>query len=106
MEEYIIKSSLFAMTSISEGLPMVLLEAMSYGVPCIAYETESGISDIIEDGVNGYIIKHRDEKEYIEKVNSIMESQRLRNELSAGAKKTANSFSKSKISKLWYDILK
>ena len=63
IEKYMLDSSLFLMASVSEGLPMVLLEAMSYGIPCIAYETASGTSDIIEDGKNGYIIKNRNEKE-------------------------------------------
>ena len=48
-EKYLLKSSVFAMTSISEGLPMVLLEAMNFGIPCIAYKTDTGISDIISN---------------------------------------------------------
>ena len=46
-----LESSLFLMASVSEGLPMVLLEAMSYGIPCIAYHTDSGTDDIIKDEV-------------------------------------------------------
>ncbi len=49
IEKYMLESSLFLMASVSEGLPMVLLEAMSYGIPCIAYHTDSGTDDIIKD---------------------------------------------------------
>ena len=62
IEKYMLKSSLFLMTSITEGLPMVLLEAMSYGIPCVAYETDSGVSDIIDNNENGYVIKNRNQK--------------------------------------------
>ena len=56
ISKYLIKSKVFCMTSTTEGLPMVLLEAMSYGVPCIAYNTESGVKDIIDNNKNGFII--------------------------------------------------
>ena len=79
MEEYIKDSCLFLLTSSSEGLPMVLLEAMSYGVPCIAFETKSGVSDIIDDGINGYIIKNRNKEKYVEKIDELMNNKELLN---------------------------
>lgn len=106
IEEYMLKSSLFLMASISEGLPMVLLEAMSYGIPCIAYETNSGTSDIIKDGNNGYIIKERDEKEYVEKIEMVINNDKLRNKLGKGAKNTAKKYSEKTIKDIWLKILK
>ncbi|UKI27642.1 MAG: glycosyltransferase [Bacilli bacterium] len=47
---------------------MVLLEAMSYGIPCIAYETASGVNDIITNNDNGYVVKNRNEKKNISNV--------------------------------------
>ena len=69
--KYLINSSIFLMASITEGLPMVLLEAMSYGIPCIAYETDSGVNDIIESNINGYVIKNRCESEYVDCINKL-----------------------------------
>lgn len=106
IEEYLLKSSIFLMASITEGLPMVLLEAMSYGVPCIAYETASGTSDIIKDNINGYIIKNRNEEEYINKIEKLISNKKLRNTLGNNAKKTVDNFSKDEILKIWYKILK
>lgn len=106
IEEYLLKSSIFLMASITEGLPMVLLEAMSYGVPCIAYETASGTADIIKDNINGYIIKNRNEEEYISKIEKLISNKKLRNTLGNNAKKTVDNFSKDEILKIWYKILK
>lgn len=106
IEKYLLKSSLFLMASITEGLPMVLLEAMSYGVPCIAYETASGTSDIINDNSNGYIIKDRNEEEYINKIEEVISNEKLRSILGSNAKKSVNNFSKEEILKIWYKILK
>lgn len=106
IEKYMLKSSLFLMASVSEGLPMVLLEAMSYGIPCIAYHTDSGTDDIIKNNINGYIIKERNEKEYINKIEKIIRDEKLRTKLGKEAKNTANEFSKEKITEKWLKILK
>lgn len=106
IEKYMLKSSLFLMASLTEGLPMVLLEAMSYGLPCIAYETASGVSDIIKNDYNGYVIKSRNEEEYIKKVNEVMSNKKLREKLSKNTENTIKRFSKEEILKRWYKILK
>lgn len=106
IEEYMLKSSLFLMASETEGLPMVLLEAMSYGIPCIAYETASGTNDIISNDINGYVIKNRDEKEYIEQINKVIEDESLRKKLGKNAKETSRKFSKEEIKKIYQKIIK
>lgn len=106
INKYMLDSSLFLMASITEGLPMVLLEAMSYGIPCIAYEVPSGVNDIIEDGRNGYIIKNRNEIEYIKRIEEVINDSKLRNNLGTNAKEKSKEFSKEKIVKIWKNILK
>lgn len=106
IEKYMLKSSLFLMASETEGLPMVLLEAMSYGIPCIAYETASGVNDIIDNDKNGYVIKNRNEKEYIEKIEKVINDSKLRNKLGKEAKNKATEFSKEKIVNIWEKVLK
>ncbi|MGM9876389.1 MAG: glycosyltransferase [Bacilli bacterium] len=106
IEEYMLKSSLFLMASETEGLPMVLLEAMSYGIPCIAYETASGVNDIIDNDKNGYVIKNRDEVEYVEKIEKVITNQKLRDKLGKNAKEKVNEFSKEKIVNIWKKVLK
>ena len=79
---------------------------MSYGIPCIAYEIASGVNDIIDNNKNGYIIKNRNEEEYIEKIEKVINDSKLRNELGIEAKNKANEFSKEKIVNIWEKILK
>lgn len=106
IERYLLDSSLFLMASVTEGLPMVLLEAMSYGIPCIAYETASGVNDVIDNDINGYIVKNRNEKEYIERINLIISDDNKRRKMGKEAQKKANTFYKNEILKIWNKILK
>ena len=106
LEGYLLNSSIFLMASLTEGLPMVLLEAMSYGLPCIAYETASGVNDIIDNGKNGYVIKERNEELYVKKLQSLMDDPTLRKKMSKEALEKVKCFSKENIVKKWYNILK
>lgn len=105
IEKYLKKSSIFLMTSYTEGLPMVLLEAMNIGVPCIAFETKSGVSDIIKDGYNGYVIKDNNVDEYVKKVSYLLKNKNLLKKMSINAKKTVLEYSEENVSKLWIDII-
>lgn len=64
ISEYYKKASLFLFTSKMEGFGMVLLEAMSFGVPCISFDCHSGPRDIIKNNYNGFLIPCYDEKEF------------------------------------------
>lgn len=56
VEKYYKSASVFMLTSHSEGFGMVLLEAISFGLPCISYDCPSGPRDIVDNEVNGYLI--------------------------------------------------
>lgn len=50
------KALIYVMTSRYEGLPMVLLEAKMYQLPCISFDIMTGPSEIIQDGIDGYLV--------------------------------------------------
>lgn len=105
IEDYYLQASVFVMASKTEGLPMVLLEAMSYGLPCIAYKTESGVSDIIDDGINGYVIESRNQEDFAAKLKHLITSPKLFEKMSSEALKKAEKFSADNIVKKWEEIL-
>jgi len=78
---------------------MVLLEAMSFGIPCIAYMTETGVADIIENNKNGFIIENRNKKEYIKKLDLLLKDIKLRENMSEECIKTCGKYGKDEIIK-------
>ena len=106
INELLCDSSIYVMTSHTESFGLVLIEAMSAGVPCLAYTSAQGANEIISNGVDGYLIKDRNEDEMIEKISELINDSKLRNKLGLNAKEKAKEFSKEKIVKIWENILK
>lgn len=98
------KSSIFILSSRYEGLPMVLLEAMSQGMACISYNCKTGPSDIIEHEVNGLLIKDQDSLEMQKMLYKLMFDQNLRQQLSNEAIKSLDKFHISNITKLYQEV--
>ena len=67
------KSSIYLMTSYTESFGIVLIEAMSHGVPCVAFDSAEGAREIIQSGNNGYLVKNRNFDAYKLKVKSLIE---------------------------------
>lgn len=103
IEEVYLSSSLFVLSSRFEAFPMVLLEAMSYGVPCVSFDCPSGPSDIITDNIDGLLI----EKENVEKlsagISSLIENEQKRREIGLSAIKNVQRFSPDVVYKAWKD---
>nr|UEH20032.1 Gtr171 glycosyltransferase [Acinetobacter baumannii] len=74
VSKYYMKSSLFCLSSRNEGLPMVLLEAQSYGLPIVSFDCDTGPSDLVEHNVNGFLVPPEDISSmqyYLEKAMSL-----------------------------------
>lgn len=106
IEYYYQEASLYLMTSRWEGLPMVLIEAQSYGLPIISYDCLTGPRDIVCNGSNGYLIADGQEDEFITRLVQMMEDSILRNVLSNKAKKDSARFDKAELIDTWIQLFK
>ncbi|MFD1603136.1 glycosyltransferase family 4 protein [Flavobacterium artemisiae] len=101
IEEKYLESSIYAMTSRTEGFPMVLIEAMSFGIPCIAFDCPVGPRTIIKDNENGFLIPDNNFDLYVEKLSVLMSNEEIRIEFGKNGKETSNQFSIEKIMNDW-----
>lgn len=72
--KYMAKTNLFILSSIWEGFPNVLLEAMVCRTPVVSTDAPYGPSEIIEDGVNGYLVPVADSTQLAEKILYVLEN--------------------------------
>lgn len=105
INDLLLNSSLYVMTSHTESFGLVLIEAMSYGVPCISYTSAQGANEIINDGINGYLIENRNEDEMIDKITLIMEDDKLRKKLGKAAKKRSLDYSSDVVLEKWSKLI-
>ena len=100
------ESSVFLAASIAEGLPMVLIEAMSQGVPCLSYDTPTGPSDIITDGIDGKIIPYRDKEQFKQELLNIMDNPQILRAWGNAAVIKSHRFSEDVIIPQWLNFFK
>ena len=84
MDSFYGRLDLYLNTSIHEGIPMSVLEAMAHGLPIIAPKT-GGLCEIVEDGKSGYLINSREPKEFADVCLNIIKDSKLYRNLSIGA---------------------
>lgn len=78
VENYYNKAKIFAFTSSSEGFPNVVGEAMSAGLPVVAYDCIAGPSDLIDHEKTGFLIKLHDTSSFKEALEKLMKDESLR----------------------------
>ena len=97
--------SIYVMTSRYEGLPLVLLEAQQYNLPIVSFSCPTGPNEIVEDGVNGYLVECYDTDKLSQKLLKLMEDETLRQSFSEHAKDNMDKFDKDKILKQWIELI-
>jgi glycosyltransferase involved in cell wall biosynthesis len=98
------QAKIFAFTSISEGFPNALLEALASGLPSISFDCIAGPSDLIEDGQNGFLIPELDIETYKSKLNILM-TENIYEQLAEKTKKSADKYDIENIGKIYLDTL-
>lgn len=101
VQEYYKKSKIFMMTSIWEGLPMTLIEAMHYGCIPIAFDSFAALHDLIINNQTGYIIPNNNMKSYVEHLKQLMKNNQLITTLSSNILNQPLKFQMDEIIKMW-----
>lgn len=97
----IIDSSMLLMSSLYEPFGLVLAEAMSCGVPVVAFDCPYGPADIIHDGVDGFLVEDRNVEAFADRVCQLMENEQLRHDMGKAAVSSAQRYKAENIMPQW-----
>lgn len=105
MNELYSKYSFFVMTSRHEGFPMVNIEAHYAKLPIISFNCKCGPDEIIQDGVNGFLIECFDTEKMVEKINFLIENPDVRIRMSENTMLDKEKLQMENVIKEWERII-
>ena len=98
--EYV-NSSLLVMSSNYEGFPMVMIEAMTCGLPVVTFDFKCGPKDIIRPGENGLLVPNGDIQGLADAMMQVMDDEAYRKRLSANARQIVSTYSEEAVMSQW-----
>ncbi len=98
------RSSILVMSSNYEGFGMVLVEAMACSVPVVAFACQCGPKDIIQNGVNGLLVKDGDIEGLANAMMRLMENEEERKAMGRNARRVTETYSEASVMKRWMEL--
>lgn len=105
IDDLLHKSSIYLMTSHTESFGIVLLEAMSHGIPCIAFNSAEGACELICSGRNGYLIKNRNHSAFLKKIKDLINNEEERKRVGKVAREEIKKYTCDIVEKQWIDLI-
>lgn len=98
------KSSILVSTSLFEPFGLVISEAMSCGLPVVAYDCPYGPASIISDGEDGFLIPNGDVAAFVDKVALLMRNFELRSEMGKTGLENSKRYDTTHIMPQWKEF--
>jgi glycosyltransferase involved in cell wall biosynthesis len=106
IQEKYLESSICVLSSRFEGFGMVLIEAMACGVPCVSFDCPCGPADIIQDGIDGFLITNGDIDIFANKIITLIGDENLRQRMGTNARENVKRYLPDEIMPQWDTLLK
>jgi glycosyltransferase involved in cell wall biosynthesis len=97
----LMRSSVLVLTSRYEGLPMVLIEAMTCGLPVVSFDCRSGPADIVRHGEDGYLVPAGDIDAFATRLDALLTDATLRKAMGAAAFRNVRRFDEDTVMRQW-----
>jgi glycosyltransferase involved in cell wall biosynthesis len=101
MAQELTAASVFALSSIHEGLPMALAEGMASGLACVAFDCAPGVREIVTDGVDGIVVPPRNVEALADGLSRLMGDRDLRLRYGAAARESVRRFAPDQVLAAW-----
>ena len=105
INQLLAKSSIYVMSSFSESFGIVLIEAQSFGIPCVAFDSARGALEIIENQENGYLVSNRNKEEMCEVIRQLIDNPELRKKIGSKGRENSLQYAEENIKKQWFEFV-
>lgn len=105
VKKYYTTSSFYCLSSRFEGLPMVLLEAQAFGLPIVSFDCDTGPSEVVSHGKNGFLVKEPNIINLSQSILKLIDSEYLYHKMIANTRSSSKTFSKDMIIEKWKEII-
>ena len=99
------QASIYVLSSRYEGFPLVLIEAMSKGMACVAFDCPTGPADIVDDHRNGLLVPAKDVAGLTAALMEMVADEDLRRRCGEAAVETAERFTMAAIGPRWDEMM-
>ena len=99
--DYLSQNDIYLMTSVREGFPNALSEAMAVGLPSISFKCHDGLSELIQNGINGYLIEEGDFDKFCKLSQQLVMDSSKRMKMGEAAAKKVKRYDYDKIMSIW-----
>lgn len=97
-------ASLLVLSSRYEGLPMVLIEAQTFGLPIVAFQCKCGPKDVVADKETGFLVPEGDVEKLAKEMSALMKDEALRKEMGRKARLASLRYDENAIMRQWTDL--
>jgi glycosyltransferase involved in cell wall biosynthesis len=94
-------SSVYALSSRQEGMPVVLMEAMEFGVPCVAFDVSPGVRDVVTHGADGLLVAPGNTHAFADALTQLMDDEAMRREFGAAAHRSVQRYAPEHVVAAW-----
>ncbi len=104
IEKEYLDASIVALSSRYEGLPMILLEAQSFGLPIVSFGCKCGPKDVVTDGKDGFLVGEEDIDGMAEKIVTLIRDEKLRKSMGSAALAASERYSEKAVMQQWVTL--
>lgn len=102
----LVEADIYLMTSKQEGFPNALCEAMAVGIPSVSFKCHNGLSEIVNNGENGFLIEDGYIEEFCSAIDLLISNKELYSRISEHSKEIVQKYNINEVLKLWDDYIK